>query len=60
MEYVDATACEVEQHMRTCRAHGEDMYGMMEKTLNEMITLIDEGRPTRDLSEFRLESEGLH
>lgn len=55
VELVDATACEVEQHMRTCMAHGEDIYGMVERTLDEVITLIDEGRYTRDeLGEFLL------
>lgn len=54
VELVDATACEVEQHMRVCRAHGEDIYGMVERTLDEVITLIDEGRYTRnELREFR-------
>lgn len=48
VELVDATACELEQHRRECIAHEEDMYGMMERTLDQVITLIDEGLFSRE------------
>lgn len=43
VELVDTRASGLERHLRECMAHGEDMYAMMGRTLDQVITLIDEG-----------------
>ena len=48
VDLVDARASELERHLRKCMAHGEDMYAMMGRTLDQVITLIDEGLFSRE------------
>lgn len=48
VDLVDARASDLERHLRKCMAHGEDMYAMMGRTLDQVITLIDEGLFSRE------------